>query len=279
MIHRYARTAIALFPLTILSTSTGVAQQSAPAPAPEHNSEELARQLSNPVASLVSVPFQFNWEHGVGPDDQTRFLLNVQPVMPFTIAPKINMIVRAIVPLLSQPPLVVGGAPAFGVSDITTSFFFTPASPGRFIWAVGPVFTLPSTTEPTIGSEKWSIGSTALVLKQQGPLTYGVLWNQLWSYGGNENRPDVNQMFFQPFFAYTTKTAVTYTLQSESSANWDADETWTVPINFTVAKLASFGTFPASYTIGLGVFPTSQAAGGADWKFRAALTLLLPRRR
>jgi hypothetical protein len=227
----------------------------------------------------VSVPFQFNWGQGVGPDDQTRFLLNVQPVMPFGISRDWNMIARVITPLVSQPPLVEGGTPVFGISDITASFFFTPAAPERFIWAVGPVFTVPSTTIPTLGSEKWSLGPTALLLKQQGPLTYGVLWNQVWSYGGNDNRADVNQMFIQPFFAYTTKTAVTYTVNSESSANWDADEKWTVPINFSVAKLSSFGTFPASYQIGLGVFATSPADGGADWKLRAGMTILLPRRK
>jgi hypothetical protein len=123
------------------------------------------------------------------------------------------------------------------------------------------------------------LGPTALLLMQHGPYTYGVLGNQVWSFAGNDARADVNQMFLQPFVSYTTKTAVTYTVQSESTANWNADEKWTVPINFSVAKLASLGTFPASYQVGFGVFATSPTEGGADWKLRAGITVLLPRRK
>jgi hypothetical protein len=259
-----------------MSPAVASAQQ---APAEQQSSADLARELSNPVASLVSVPFQFNWEQGVGPDDQTRFLLNVQPVMPFQVSRDWNMIARVIMPFVSQPPLVAGGTASFGISDITTSFFFTPVKPGRFIWAVGPVIVLPSTTIATIGGEKWSLGPTALLLKQQGPITYGFLWNQVWSFAGNDARGDVNQMFLQPFFAYTTKTAVTYNVNSESSANWDAGEKWTIPINVSIAKLSSLGPFPASYQVGVGLFASSPTEGGADWKLRAGITLLLPRKK
>src|SRR5215813_11448187 len=105
----------------------------------------LAKQLSNPIASLVSVPLQFNWEANVGPSELTRFVLNVQPVMPFAIDADWNLIVRLIVPFVSQPPLTVGGAPTFGVSDITASFFVSPTHLTRFIFGVGPVVVLPST--------------------------------------------------------------------------------------------------------------------------------------
>jgi hypothetical protein len=239
---------------------------------------ELAKKLNNPVSDLVSVPIQLNWEQGVGPNDQTRFILNIQPVMPFSVNAKWNMIARVIVPLVSQPPLTAGGQPAFGISDVLTSFFFSPTK-GSIIWGVGPALSLPSTTIATLGSEKWSAGPTAVVLKQQGPWTYGALWNQIWSFAGNSQRDDVSQMFLQPFVAYTTKNLVTITLQSESTANWKAaDHKWSVPINVLFAKLSSFGAFPASYTIGFGVFAASPAIG-PDWKLRAALTILMPRRR
>ena len=255
------------------------AAQQAGSGAPEaDDSAELAKKLSNPVAALVSVPFQLNWEQGVGPDKQTRFVLNVQPVMPFSVNPQWNMIARVIMPLVSQPPLAAGGQPAFGISDVLASFFFSPTS-GSIVWAVGPVISLPSTTIPTLGSEKWSAGPTALVLKQQGPWTYGALWNQVWSFAGNVKRNDVNQMFLQPFVSYTTKSLVTIGLNAESTANWKADDhKWTVPINVSIAKLSSFGTFPASYQIGFGGFAASPTIG-PDWKLRAWLTILMPRRK
>jgi hypothetical protein len=178
----------------------------AAAPAESSDGSELAKKLSNPISDLASVPFQFNWEQNVGPDKQTRFVLNIQPVVPFALTPNMNLITRIIVPFVSQPPLVADGTAAAGVSHILASFFFSPNSGSSFTWGVGPAISLPSTTEPTLGTEKWSAGPTFVLLKQQGPWTVGALWNQIWSFSGSTARDDVNQMFVQPFLAYTTKT-------------------------------------------------------------------------
>ena len=273
-----AMTMAGLIALTVPAVSHGQQTGDTPAQPAQAGDAELAKKLSNPISDLVSVPFQFNWEQGVGPDDQTRFILNVQPVMPFTLNENWNMIARVIVPLVSQPALFEGGAPASGVSDILTSFFFSP-SKGGLTWGVGPVINLPSTTEPTLGTEKWSAGPTVVALKQQGPWTYGVLWNQIWSFAGNPDRSDVSQMFLQPFLAYNTESLWTITLQSEMTANWEADEDqWTVPINVLMSKLSSFGPFPASYVFGFGVFAAHPEIG-PSWKVRAAVVILLPRSR
>ena len=252
------------------------AQQPAPA---DQEKRHLAAQLANPIAALVSVPFQFNWEQNVGPSELTRFILNVQPVMPFTINEDVNLIVRLIAPLISQPPLVDGGSAAFGMGDVTTSFFVSPSKSKRLIWGAGPVFVLPSTSEPTIGSGKWSAGPTIVALRQTGSWTIGALWNQIWSFSGDPSRADVNQMFFQPFLSYQATHTITLTVQSETTANWEVhDGRWTVPINFLMAKLATFGTFPASYQLGFGAFPVHPDAG-PSWKIRAAIVILLPKAR
>jgi hypothetical protein len=166
--------------------------------------------------------------------------------MPFSLTPKLNLIARVIVPFVSQPPLFVGGTAASGVSDILTSFFFPPNTGSTFTWGAGPVMSLPSTTEPRLGTEKWSAGPTIVVLKQAGSWTVGALWNQLWSFSGNTSREDVNQMFILPFLAYTTNNALTITVQSKSVANFKAaTDQWTVPINLLFSKVATFGTFPS----------------------------------
>jgi hypothetical protein len=238
---------------------------------------ELAKKLANPISDLVSVPFQFNWEQNVGPNEETRFILNVQPVIPFSISSDWNMITRVIVPFVSQPPLFEGGTPAFGVSDVLASFFFSPKA-GELIWGVGPAVSLPSTATPTLGTGKWSAGPTVVALKQVGPWTAGALWNQVWSFSGNDSRNDVNQMFLQPFVAYQANRTVTITLQSETSANWEVDDDrWTVPINVLVSKLSTFGVFPASYQFGFGGFAAHPEVG-PSWKVRGAIVILLPRR-
>ena len=258
--------------------ATGRAQPAAPpsAAAAPPASADLAKQLSNPISSLVSVPFQFNWEQNVGPEKLTRFILNVQPVMPFELNPKWNVIMRIIAPLVSQPPLADGGVAASGISDLTTSFFFSPRRASKVTIGAGPVFVLPSTSEPTLGSGKWSGGPTLIVLKQAGPWTYGALWNQVWSFSGDPSRADVNQMFLQPFLAYQATRTITLSVQSETTANWEVDDNrWTVPINVSISKLSTFGVFPASYQIGVGGFPVHPDVG-PSWKLRAAIVLLLP---
>lgn len=265
-----------------LSMSTGTARAQEPPPvqpAGQGESAELAKKLSNPISNLVSVPFQFNWEQNVGPQKDTRFILNVQPVMPFTLTKSVNLIARVIVPLVSQPALFEGGSPTFGVSDVLTSFFFSPSKASSFTWGVGPVISFPSTAEPTLGTGKWSVGPTIVALKQSGPVTLGALVNQVWSVGGNENRKAVSQMFLQPFMAYNTKSLWTITLQSETTANWEAEsDKWTVPVNLIFSKLSSFGPFPASYSFGAGVF-VAHPEVGPTWKLRGAITILLPRRK
>ncbi len=258
-----------------IATASG-AQQPAAAPA-QGNAEDLARKLANPISDLVSVPFQFNWEQDVGPNEATRFILNVQPVMPFAMSKDWNLIARVIVPFVSQPALVEGGSPAFGVSDVFASLFFSPSRPG-VTWGVGPAISLPSTSIASLGTEKWSAGPTVVVLKQSGKMTYGALWNQVWSFSGNSQRADVNQMFLQPFFAYQATRTLTVTLQSETTANWEAEEDrWTVPVNVILAKLSSFGVFPASYQLGIGGFAAHPGIG-PSWKVRGAIVILLPRR-
>ena len=267
---------IALLAGIVVSWPTASRAQPPPA-APAAPAQDLAKELANPISSLVSVPFQFNWEQNVGPNEATRFVLNVQPVMPFALNKDWNLIMRVIVPLVSQPALAEGGQPAFGVSDVLTSFFVSP-SRGGLIWGVGPAISLPSTTIPSLGTEKWSAGPTVVALKQTGPVTAGVLWNQIWSFSGNTTRADVNQMFLQPFLAYQASRTWTITLQSETTANWEVDEgRWTVPINVSFGKLSSFGAFPASYQLGFGGFVAHPDAG-PSWKVRGAIIILLPRR-
>ena len=274
--------AAAVMFLTIVPT---LAQTSSATPAKEAGGEgaqELAKKLSNPVSDLVSVPFQANWDDGVGPDNDTRFILNIQPVVPFSLTPQWNLIARVITPLISQPPLVSGGSSTFGFGDILASAFFSPAQPGKFIWGVGPVLSLPTSSDPVLGAEKWSAGPTFVILKQSGQWTYGALWNQVWSFAdsGDTDRPEVSQMFLQPFLSYSTKTGLTTTLNSESTANWEAPsgEEWTVPIILQVSKISSFGPFPASYGVGVASY-VEKPEGGPSWKLRASLTLLLPRKK
>jgi hypothetical protein len=242
---------------------------------------DLAKQLSNPVASLISVPFQFNYDENIGAADAgERVTLNIQPVIPISIAPGWNMISRTIMPVLWQEDVF---APAelseqSGVGDIVQSLFFSPELPGPsgIIWGAGPVLLLPTATNNRLGVEKWGAGPTAVVLRQQHGWTYGALANHIWSFAGDGSRADVNATFLEPFIAYTTPNAWTFTVNSESTYDWEADE-WSVPVNFMVAKLTKLGSQPVQLQGGVRYWVKSSSSGPEGWGARASVTFLFPR--
>jgi hypothetical protein len=209
--------------------------------------------------------------------------MNFQPVVPFTVTENWNVIARWIMPYVAQPRLSTDAAavPTSGFGDIVASLFFSSARAGKFIWGIGPVFQLPATSSPLIGSGKWSIGPAAVIAKQAGNWTYGALGNQLWSFGGDDftggvSRKDVNATFIQPFVSYTTATAVTWGINVEATANWNADDIWTVPIHVAVSKLSRFGPFPMSLGGAIGFFVVTPG-GEPDIRVRFSVTILLPR--
>ena len=236
---------------------------------------ELAKKLSNPVASLISFPVQSNFDFGMGAGSGWRYTLNIQPVVPFRLTPKWNLISRTILPVIHQHNVANIGTQS-GLGDITQSFFFSPAEEKRLIWAVGPALLIPTATDDLLGSGRFGVGPTFLALKQQGGWTYGALTNHIWSVAGDDDRANVNSTFLQPFLAYNTKDAWTYTINTESSYDWVGNN-WSVPINFTISKLTRFGAHPVSLGGGIKCWAHSGLAGPENCGVRIVVTPLFPR--
>ena len=238
------------------------------------SADELAKQTQNPVAGLISVPLQGNWDFGLGDRDAVGTLLNVQPVMPFGISKSTNVILRVIMPLTSQP--ASGGARINGLGDIVATAFFSPLKSGRLIWGAGPVVLLPAATSNALGSEKFGIGPSVVALTQPGPWTIGALFNQIWSVSGASDRADVNSTFLQPFANYNLGGGLSAGVSVEATANWEADEAWTAPLLFSVSKVTLLGKRPVNFALAAGPMIASPD-GGASWRFRLAATFLFPR--
>lgn len=240
-------------------------------------SVELAKKLANPVASLISVPLQFNYDDNFGAnDDGSKSVLNIQPVIPFSLNAKWNLITRTIVPLASTTNVPPGFSES-GLGDIVQSFFFSPKEPvGGWILAAGPVILYPSATDRTLGGEKWGAGPTALALKQQGPWTLGMLVNHIESFAGTSARTDISATFVQPFVAYITKTKTTLGLNTESTYNWETAQ-WSIPINASVSQLLKVGPQILQVQAGIRYWAESPANGPDGFGFRAAVTFLFPK--
>jgi hypothetical protein len=240
-------------------------------------SAELAKKLQNPIASLISVPFQNNFEFGAGRGDEGfKWTLNVQPVIPISLTPEWNLISRTIVPIIHQDDVVADGSQT-GMGDILESLFFSPLAPGPggIVWGAGPVFLLPTSTEEFLGAEKFAAGPTAVVLRQQSGWTYGALVNHLWDTGGGNWGEVVNATFLQPFVSYTTKTYTTIGINTESTYDWENSK-WTVPINPFITQLVKIGGRPVSFQLGYKQY-VERPTPAPDWGVRFTVTLLFPR--
>jgi hypothetical protein len=244
------------------------------------DAEDLAQQLANPVASLISVPLQFNLDTGLGPTgDGTRRVLNIQPVVPFSLGNDWNLISRTIVPLVWQEDILgPGTGTQSGIGDTLQSFFLSPAAPtsGGVVWGVGAAILLPTATNDLLGTGRWAAGPTGVVLVQRGPWTAGALGNHLWSFAGDDTRPDINRTFVQPFASFTTPDAWTFSLQSEVTYDWETDQ-WSIPVTGSVAKLVRIGQLPVSFSGGVRYWAESPAGGPDDWALRLGVTFLFPR--
>lgn len=245
-----------------------------PRPTAAQSADDLAKQTQNPVSSLISVPFQGNWDFGLRDGDAVGTTLNFQPVVPFGISPNTNVIFRVIMPLTSQP--AADGVRINGMGDVLATAFFSPSKTNRIIWGVGPVVLLPTSTNNSLGSEKFGVGPSVVVLTQPRKWTLGFLFNHVWSTSGAKERADVNLTYLQPFANYNLGSGLSAGVSMEASGNWNADETWTVPLLFNVSKVTLLGKRPVSISVAAGPM-VAAPAGGASWRFRLAMTFLFPR--
>lgn len=240
--------------------------------------EELAKKLANPIANLVSVPLQFNHDSGYGTEDADRTILNIQPVIPFTINEEWNLISRTILPVIDQEESFAGQGDETGIGDVLESLWFSPSAPtaNGIIWGVGPAALLPTASDDKLGAEKWGLGPTAIVLKQNGPWTIGGLTNHIWSVAGEDDRDDVSSTFLQPFINYTTKTAATFFLNTESTYDWKASQ-WSVPINMGVNQLFVVGSQRVQLGLGARYWAEAPKNGAEGWGLRVNVVFLFPK--
>src|SRR5580704_10939160 len=301
---------LATFPSWTRAQEAGPNQQAeeqpaaqTPPPASAANADALRKAAQNPVASLISVPIQENWNFGVGQQDRTQNVLNIQPVIPVNLSQNWNLIIRWITPIVYQPystfvPDQVGpdlSGPAaqqpasgsgtvvpngiYGFGDMQPAFFLAPKK-GKLIWGVGPQFLLPTATKTgVLGQGKFAIGPTAVVLVQPGKWTFGFLVNNVWSVAGHSDLPDVNQFLLQYFINYNLPTGYYLTWQPTITANWEATNggRWIVPLGGGIGRIMRLGAQPVN--LGLQFYGNAvHPPLGSPWSMRLQIAFLFPKK-
>jgi len=256
------------------SRPLGAQGETAPAGGSQ-NATELAKATQNPVADLVSVPFQFNFFTGAGLGSRSLFNLNIQPVLPLRLDVKWTLIARTIVPYLNVPG--ANDTRLTGLGDIQEQLFLTPTKPAEIIWGAGTIFSLPTATNDAVRTGQWGFVPSAVVLTIKGPFVFGTLLYQFWRIAGNNNGPDVSQLGIQPFLNFNFGVGWALGFSPLITANWNqpSGEQWTVPIGFGITKVTAVGRQPVN--VGMQYYHNvvrPSTAGSSQ--LRIILSLLYP---
>jgi hypothetical protein len=257
--------------ISSLFASPLFAQEKAPLSA-----EELAKKLANPIASLISLPFQSNFDHGIGSNKGSRYVLNVQPVIPMKVGKNLNLITRWIVPIVSQHNITGPRQSQSGLGDAVISGFLSPSNTKNGVtWGAGPVLLVPLGGGDFLSGKQFGIGPSVVALKQKNGWTYGGLVNQIWGTGGSD-KADINQMFVNPFLTYNWKSGAGITAAIEWTENWAQNNNviYLIPM---VSGLTSFGKQKVSFAAGPRLNIAAPEAVKSKFGLRAAVVLLFPK--
>ncbi len=243
----------------------------------EKSADELAKAAQNPVSSMISLPLQNNTSFGIGPYNRVQNVLNFQPVIPVNLG-KWNLINRTIIPVLYQPDISRAGSGWGGIGDINHTAFLSPAEPGKLIWGVGPIISLPTATDKPLGSGKWSAGPSAVVLTMPGNWVIGALASNIWSFAGDTNRSEVNRLTFQYFVNYNLPNGWYLTSAPIITADWtaDNDDRWLVPFGGGVGKIFKIGPQPMNAQVAA-FYNAVRPDNGPVWSLRMQLQFMFPK--
>lgn len=270
-----------------LHPSTSVAQ--------EADAAALAKAAQNPLASVISLPIQWNSNFGMGAEDRTQNVIILQPIVPFSLSTKLTLITRNSFPIVNQPA-ITGDGPAFGpillppgrppedfdratgLGDYSGNYWLSPSGGGDLTWGLGATLLVPTATKPAFGADKWGAGPSAVVVWMPGSWVTALIINNTWSFAGNEERADVNQLYAQLVANLNVGNGWYLTSAPVITANWEveSEDRWTVPIGGGAGRIFKIGSLPNDVRIsGFGYL--AKPTNGPAWSLQVQWKLLFPK--
>lgn len=243
-------------------------------------SSEIAKQAQNPIASMISVPLENDFNPQTGINKKNSYVFEMKPVVPFSLSKDWNLITRTVIPVIQVPDLAPGVQGTAGIGDIQESLFLSPARAGAVIWGAGPVVSFPTASQEILGTKKLSVGPTVVVLRSHGHWLFGTLVQNLFSVAGPRARQDVNQMLLQPFANYNLRHGWYLTSSPVITANWEVNpnQRWVVPVGGGVGRIVHVGKLPVNMYTQL-FRNVERPDGTTHWSVRFQAQLLFPKHR
>jgi len=244
---------------------------------------DLRAAAQNPISSLISLPFKFNFDYGAENGDGT--ILNIQPVYPITKG-NWNYVNRLIVPVASvdgaistpENPNPSGTDSASGLGDTNYSLYLSPVKYGKVIWGAGPSVMFPTANEDQLGSGRLSAGITGVALSPVKWGSLGILGRQLWSVDDDDERSDVNQTLIEPFVNYNLDKGWFLLTDMVITANWEApsDQRWTVPVGGGAGRIYKIGSQAVNNRLEA-YYNVERPDAAPEWSWHFTFQFLFPK--
>lgn len=232
------------------------------------SSAELLKATQNPVADLANVPMEFTNDTGIGRHDRASQSISLQPVIPVPLSPDWMLVSRTFVPLHWQARADQPSGLDVGLGDIGPSLFLVPKKSDKLIWGVGASTFLPTASNRALGSGKFSIGPTAVVLIQPGDWTLGAVAGHVWSVAGPGDRASVSRTSLEYFVIRNLADNWYVNTSPTIVADWNAPakDRWLIPVGAGIGRLVNVGNTPVDISAGL-YRNVSRPEGAPDWRF------------
>ena len=243
---------------------------------------DLATQSQNPIASLISLPFEFDSYQNVGEEDRTQNTIVFKPVVPIDISENWELVLRGIIPFIDQPDSgPIDGKT--GVGDIQLQTYFVPKKTNSlggdnfWTWGVGPVLQFDTASDDILGTGRNAAGIGGVLFSKINNWTVGALLNNVWDVDSSNTREGVNFMTFQPFANYNLdngwylKTGPVITYNHEA----DSGNRWTIPVGAGFGRIFNLGKQPVNFSVSAYGF-ADKPDGGANAQLQAILVFLFP---
>ncbi|HYZ40106.1 MAG TPA: hypothetical protein VE687_05680 [Stellaceae bacterium] len=241
---------------------------------------ELSTEIENPVTRRITLPLRYEADFLDGPYKATKDTFEIdQAVVPFRLNEDWALITRTKLPFEVEPPKKLGDHWASGLSNGYTTFFLSREHGEGFYWGVGPVLYYPSATNSTVGVNKWGSGPSAAFIKEdESPWVFGVVANNIWSFGGPPGSSDrTNQLLLNPFVSFHFAEGWSVGSSPNITTNWIASGgKWTAPVGGGFARALRLGEQPIKLELDAYYNALRPKAANDTWLLQFTLTFQFP---